>query len=303
MKHYFIINPASGSADASKSLPSFIEKVFETKDEPYEIYITKEKKDSYFQALKASENLEEDTIFYACGGDGTSFDVINGIMGKPHAYFGVLPVGSCNDFLKTFKEYDFKDFEKIINGTLKPIDVCKANDLYYINELNIGFDALVNDDCNKSKIKEKNIKKAYNQALFKELLNWKTHHIKAYFDGKTVNFKALLLILANGQYYGSKYRCAPLAKADDGLMDFVVVDKVPRLKFIKLIGGYERGEHINNPKYEDVVHFRHLDKITLSSDDNMVVCLDGEIYYFNEINIQVLHNGIKMLFPKDMKDE
>ena len=298
MRHYFIINPASGPVDASQTLPEYIAKVFETKDEPYTIYITKYKKDSYFEALRASENLEEDTIFYACGGDGTSFDVINGIIGKPHAYFGVIPVGSCNDFLKTFPDYDFKDFAKIINGELKPIDVCQANDLYYINELNIGFDALVNDDCNKSKIKETNVKKAYNRALFKELLSWKTHNIKAQYEGKTVDFKALLLVVANGQYYGSKYRCAPLAKPDDGMMDFVVVDKVSRLKFINLIGGYERGEHVNNPKYEGFVHFKHLNKINLSSEDNMVVCLDGEIYYFNEINIQVLHNAIQMIFPK-----
>lgn len=303
MNHFFIINPASGQSDASQTLPSIIDEIFKFKNEPYEIYITKGPKDSYVKAAEKAKDLTEDTIFYACGGDGTSFDVLNGIMGKPHAFFGVIPVGSCNDFLKTFKDYNFKDFESVINGELRDIDVVSVNDLYYINELNIGFDALVNDDCNKSKIKEKSVKKAYNRAIIKNLLKFKTHHIKATFNNQEHDFKALLLVVANGKYYGSKYCCAPYASPFDGLLDFVVVDKISRLRFISMIKGYEKGEHLKNKKYQKIVHFENIESIKLTSDETMVTCLDGEIYYFKEINVKINKGALKMLFPKVKEDE
>jgi len=299
MRHFFIINPASGPKDVSIELSEQIKKVMEKKNEPYEIYVTKEYRDSYRIALLKSQNLTEETIFYACGGDGTSFDVINGIAGKEKAYFAVVPVGSCNDFLKTFKDYNFKILEDVINGELKDIDICKANEYYYLNELNIGYDALVNDDCNKSPIKAKNVKKAYNRAIIKNLIHFKSHQMKATVNDESFDIKALLVVIANGQYYGSKYRCAPFADTFDSLADFVIVDKISRLKFIGMIKGYEVGAHLTNKKYEKIVHYRKIDKVTLESNDQLVVCLDGEIFYYNKVEVEVIHNGIKMLFPKN----
>lgn len=303
MKHFFIINPTAGQNDASITLSSEIEEIFRDRNESYEIYITKSPKDSFRVALEQSSNLDEDTIFYACGGDGTSFDVLNGIVGKEHAFFGIIPVGSCNDFLKTFPTYNFKDLKSVINGELRDIDVASANDLYFLNELNIGFDALVNDDCNKSKIKEKSVKKAYNRAIFKNLIKFKTHNVNALIHEKALALKALLIVLANGRYYGSKYCCAPFAVTDDGLLDLVVVNKISRIRFISLIKGYEKGEHLTNHKYDSIVHFERVDEIKLSSDEPMVTCLDGEIYYFNDIEIKNHHNALKMLFPKEENHE
>ena len=210
MKHFFIINPASGPVDSSTFLIEKINRIFETKNEPYEIYITKMPKDSFRIASEKASNLEEDTIFYACGGDGTSFDVINGIAGKPHAYFAVVPAGSCNDFLKTFKDSDFFDLEGLINGELRNIDIGKVNDYYFLNELNIGFDARVNDDCNNSKIKAKSVKKAYNRAIIKNLLKFKTQQIKVSCNNEVLkDERMLLLVAANGKYYGAQQYFPP----------------------------------------------------------------------------------------------
>ena len=301
MKHFFIINPASGPKDASTFLPSIIDKIMEEKKEPYEIYITKCHKDSYEIANLKSNNLEEETIFYACGGDGTCFDVINGITGKAKAYFGIIPVGSCNDFIKAFPEYDFRSFDKVIFGTLKDIDIVRANDYYFLNVMNIGFDALVNNDCNASQMKGINVKKAYTYAILKNLIRFKTHHLKAIInDQEVLNLSALLVVSANGKAYGAKYYCAPYALADDGLIDFVVVDKVSRLKFLSLIKGYEQGRHLDDPKYQKIVHYLKTPKLILESTTNedLVACLDGEPFYFKRIEVEVKPKMIKMLFPR-----
>ena len=299
MKHFFIINPISGTHDATEELTELIERIFKDKKEEYEIYVTKDYRDSYKIASEKSKDLTEDTIFYACGGDGTSFDVINGIAGREHAYFSVIPTGSCNDFLKTFPEYSFKAFDEVINGELRDIDLCKANDYYYLNELNIGYDALVNDDCNKSPIKAKNVKKAYNRAIIKNLIHFKTHKMMVKIeDGEEFEAKALLVVAANGQYYGSKYRCAPNASPFDGKFDFMIVKKITRIKFISMIKSYEKGLHLVKESFKKIIRFEQTTKVTLTADENLVVCLDGEIFYWPKVDIQVIPQAIKMLFPR-----
>ena len=299
MKHFFILNPASGPKDRTQELIKEIELIFKERDDSYEIYVTKGPKDSFTIASLKSKNLTEETIFYACGGDGTSFDVINGIAGVKNAYFAVYPIGSCNDFLKTFPEYDFKDLKSLVNGTFKGIDIGKANEYYYLNEINIGFDARVNDDCNNSKYKAINVKKAYNKAVIKNFFRFKTQTIKITSNNKEIiNEKLLLLVFANGKYYGSKYNCVPYANPSDGVMDLISVKKVSRFKFLNLIGKYEKGLHLDNPKFKKIVEWHKLNNIEIESNEDMVTCLDGEIFHWKKINIQVLKHGIQMLFPK-----
>lgn len=299
MKHYFIINPAAGPKDNSENLKKRIETIFENKTDSYEIYITSAPGDSFKIAHEASSNLEEETIFYACGGDGTCFDVINGIIGKPNAHFGIIPIGSCNDFLKTFRPMDFSNVENLINGQLRSIDVGKANDYYFLNEINIGFDAKVNDDCNNSKAKSKNIKKAYRNAIIKNFFSKLGDKLSITVDGVTKEYNSLLLVAANGQFYGGKYNCAPYAKVDDGKLDLIVVNKIGRLKFLRLIKKYEKGLHLDNPKLKKIIDYRLESKMVIKGEKPLCACLDGEIFHWDKIQIEVLPKVIKMIFPKE----
>ncbi len=303
MKHFFILNPASGPVDATSKVIEEIKKIFLNREDEYEIYLTKKPKDSFVIANEKSMNLEEDTIFYACGGDGTCFDVVNGIAGKPHAFFANYPIGSCNDFLKSFPNVNFKNLEELVNGTLEDIDICKVNEYYSLNEVNIGFDARVNDDCNNSKYKAKNVRKAYNLAILKNFIKMKKQQIRITFDDKIIyDNKSLLLVAANGQFYGGKYNCAPLAKFNDGLIDLVVVNKVGRIKFIKLISKYEKGLHLNNPKFEKLIFYKQVKNLKIESNEDMVVCIDGEIFHWKEVVIENIKHGIKMLMPRKIAD-
>jgi len=187
MKHYFIINPAAGPEDSSIKLKEQIESNFKDKSESYEIYITKASGESYKIAHEVSNNLTEDTIFYACGGDGTCFDVINGIVGKPHAHFGIIPIGSCNDFLKTFRPLDFKNVENVSCGGYK--DYCVSKLKIPSLTIEVGSDNLLHpiDEKHLDEIfyRHKNIAKdlkfsynVFNQ--YKKLLfnNWIYNSIK-----------------------------------------------------------------------------------------------------------------------------
>lgn len=304
MKHYFVINPKSGPRNSSDSLINELKEIFKENPDDFSYTVTTSKEDTIAKAKTVAQNLAEDTIIYACGGDGTCYDVLNAIVDYPHAHFGIIPIGSCNDFLKTFPDCDFKNFKNVINGTLKPVDVChvtsKDFDSYYLNEINIGFDARVNNDLNNSRYKAINVKKAYNRAVFKNLFKFIRQKVRITSSGKEIyNGKSLLIVAANGQYYGSKYRCAPFAKTDDGKFDFVLVKGVSRIRFISLIGGYEKGEHLKNKKYAKLVKYELLDNLKIESNEKMVICLDGEIYEVPYVNIDLLPHKKMMVFPNE----
>ena len=54
-----------------------------------------------FVKRRCSEN-EEDTVFVACGGDGTLNAIVNGAIGFNNALVTCYPCGSGNDFVKIY---------------------------------------------------------------------------------------------------------------------------------------------------------------------------------------------------------
>ena len=128
MKNYFIINPISGKENGQKYIEEAIELLDEKIKQTNQFYLltTSKPADATNIAKKiGAENQDENINLFACGGDGTCFEVLNGIIDYPKVHFGIIPIGSCNDFLKTFSDYDFTSIEKQLEGTATPIDVIK----------------------------------------------------------------------------------------------------------------------------------------------------------------------------------
>lgn len=307
MKHFFIINPIAGRNDSTKKIEAMLSPIFEKrniKSDDYIIYVTKGTNDATIMvkrycAENESKPQPEDVTFYVCGGDGTCFEVVNGIVGFPHARMTIIPVGSCNDFLKVFKDQNFMDIEALIDGEEKEIDVLKVNDRYTLNVANVGFDAKVNYDCVRFRYKYKTVKQSYNHAIMRNLFSYHGDLVKITSnDEKLYNRKALLMTFANGGFYGGGYNCAPRAKVDDGLLEMVVVNKISILSFARLVKYYKNGEHIGNPRFEKIVTYKQLKKVSVESDNLLCLCLDGETFHVNKINIEILPKAIRFVFPK-----
>ena len=109
MKSLFFINPAAGKGAAQAEIVSKIKSYFAQSGGEYEIITTRFAGDAEQQALKAAQSGEELKMF-ACGGEGTGYEVLNGIVGYENVQMGVIPCGSANDFLKYFGLDSKKDF-------------------------------------------------------------------------------------------------------------------------------------------------------------------------------------------------
>lgn len=298
MKHYFVLNPNAGFEDSTKYLIPQIEQAFSNRTDTYEIYLTKGIGDAKNYVQSVCKRLSEPTRFYAGGGDGTVNEVASGLVGCKHAAMGIIPVGSCCDFVKSLKDRQFKDIERQITGDLMEVDIIKVNDHYSINVANIGFDSNVVERAALYRHKMP-VKKAYDKSILWNLLFHYDNEFTLTIEDEVVySGKYLLTAFANGTVYGGGYYCAPTAKTTDGLIDVVMVRKIPRYKFIKLIKVYKEGRHLSDPRLSNIVSFYQCKKAKVTSKTPMNVSLDGELYKWTEVNVHILEKAIKVIIPR-----
>ena len=99
MKHLFIINPAAGGHNRSKEYCETIHKICRARKVSYEIRISTAPGEAVRLTREAAQTGEELRI-YACGGDGTLNEVVNGAKGYSNVAVTVFSGGSGNDFVK-----------------------------------------------------------------------------------------------------------------------------------------------------------------------------------------------------------
>ena len=97
MRHLFIINPAAGKRGTTPQLEALLEKL----TFPHEVVYTQQEGDARRFTQEAARSGEAVRI-YACGGDGTLNEVVNGAAGLSHVAVTNVPKGTGNDFLKIF---------------------------------------------------------------------------------------------------------------------------------------------------------------------------------------------------------
>ena len=301
MKYYFVFNPAAGQGPKGELFLENYNKIKELNKYDINIYETIGVGDSTrFVAEICTKYPDEDICFFSCGGDGTMNEVVTGVANYPNAILGIIPTGSCNDFLKTFPDYDFMNLENQLNGTIMPCDLLKVDEFYSLNVTNIGFDARVNYDQIRLRPKfNNNVKKAYNSAIVRNLLKPLGDQVCIKVDGKEVyNRKSLLMAFGNARYYGGGYNCTPQASVNDGLVDVIIINKVSILKFARLISKYKQGLIYANPKYKNLCTSLKGKKIEVESSKVLTICIDGETIHRNKVTIEVLPHKFRFLLPR-----
>ena len=144
MKHIFLINPAAGKkGNAESIIRPQIEDYCGKAGLDYEIYVTKCQGDAQNYCREHAKSGEA-LRFYACGGDGTLYEVVNGAYGYPNCEVAVIPLGSGNDFVRLFgTKEQFCNVEAQVTGIPVELDVIKCGDKIAINQCSMGMDAEV----------------------------------------------------------------------------------------------------------------------------------------------------------------
>lgn len=300
MIHHFLINPAAGKGAYTDALTRKIQRACDGRGADYRIHTTARPGDATEYVRAAVAASPEKQRFYACGGDGTLSETINGAACAENAEFAVIPIGTGNDFERNFTGLDnFFDIECQLDGTATKIDVLRCNDRYALNMINIGFDSNVakkTGEIKRSPMIPTGLAYVAGVAItFCKPFGTKMDIELA--DGTRIQDSLMLTAIANGAFCGGGFKAAPRAALSDGLMDICVINKVSRIKFIQLIGAYKKGTHLELPMAKDIIRYYQTSSVRFKFDAPLGICIDGEIEMNDHIDITVLPGALAFSIP------
>ena len=304
MKHLFIVNPVAGKSkpeDKMRLIHESIGRLPESvRGAEFEIYVTSAPMDA---AAKIKDEAKRcgDLRVYACGGDGTLNECVNGAAGLENVAVTHFPCGTGNDFIRTFGEEKerFFNLSELMTGEIRPIDIIKCNDRYAVNICSLGIDALVGTDVHKySGIPLIGGPTGYVISLMANYIKGVHQPMTVRVDGMTCGPELNLVCVCNGRFYGGGFNPTNDSRPDDGLMDVLVASGVNRAKLLGVIMSYAKAKYRRFPQYITYVRTRHLE---VDCRGEEVINIDGEAAYSKRAVMDLIPGGVNFIFPANME--
>lgn len=295
MKHLFVINPNAGKGKAYDTVMPMIKEAVKTRDIDYEVYVSKSTEDTK-NYCKAQGEKGEPVRIYACGGDGTIFDIVNSVYGFDNVEFAAVPLGSGNDFIRLFgTKEQFSDINAQIDGSVIRIDAIKCGDKIAVNQCSMGYDAEV---CSKQadfkKLPWLSGESAYTASLLYCIVTKRKNHFTVTIDdGEPITDNFLFAFCGNSRFYGGGYMAGPYAVPDDGLLDFSLVKTMSVPRLLPRIDTYKKGKHYT---WAETTYLRGK-KMTVHSDVPAAVNVDGECDMVNDCTFEILPSAFSFVIP------
>ena len=304
MKHIFIINPAAGNGKAEKEILPSILKACANSGIDYEVHKTLSAVETIsYTKQRAGQGIP--TRFYACGGDGTLNNVLNGIIGSANAQLGYIPCGTGNDFVRNYtNKENFLDIQKQIDGEAVNIDVLQLDDAYAVNMFNIGVDCDIVAETARLKANPfLSGSAAYLAGVIKVLAKGKTYHMQLKFDdGYLVDEELFLAAIANGRYCGGGFQSSPKALLSDGFMDVCLIRPIKGVKIVSLLAKYRKGTHVADVAAAPYVIYKKCKKLSLTATEPMRISTDGEITEYKSQTFQIIPDAVQFSVPQGSQE-
>ena len=226
------------------------------------------------------------------GGDGTIFEIVNGLAGRFMTLYFV-PCGTGNDFVRMLNlpKDPIEALRVQLDGKPHPIDVGRVNDYFFMNVSGCGFDAEVLRQTVRFKKYGKELL-PYLLGILAALRLFKPLDIELTMDGRTEKRVVTILSVGNGRYFGGGMMPAPHAEIDDGLFDVIYVDKVNRPTIIRFLSKFIKGGHTDMP----ITHESRCKSLIIRCP-GMTINMDGELRQMDEAKYEILPGALQVMLP------
>ena len=294
MRHLFIINPAAGKKESTAKL----ERQLEELSFDHEVVYTREAGDARRITEEAAASGEPVRI-YACGGDGTLNEVVNGAAGHDHVAITNVPKGTGNDFLKIFGEgyrERFYDLEALAQGPQTAMDLMDCNGHLGIDVVCVGVDARIAADVHRYKDwRFVSGMGAYCLALLENVLfKGINRKMEIRFGDRDWKGETALMCVCNGRYYGGGFLPVPEAMPDDGVLDMLLIPGISLFTLARLVGQYAKGRYKKYPQY---IWEHHGDHITYRAEEEILSVVDGELLRGREFTVRLSEKKVNFFYP------
>jgi diacylglycerol kinase (ATP) len=310
-----IVNPAAGGGRSQKLLGPALERL---QAGGIEVKVAATRRPGQAAEIAREAYGRGVRHFIAVGGDGTSFEVVNGLFpraledagGRPT--LGFLPLGTGNSFLRDFSDHgvDYA-IESLLAGKSRACDVLRlrhrAGVTYYINLLSMGFSADV------ATLRARRFSTwgelGYLASIFLTLARFRRRpfpvRVENKFEGRVetdvrsreqddASFddrRCLFLTFSNSKFTGGTMMIAPQAEVDDGLAEYVRWGPIGRLGLIRNLPRLYDGTHVEHP----MASRQAVRRVEFNLDAPIDVMVDGEVLTLHCEELDVLPAALKVV--------
>ena len=292
-----IVNPAAGGGRAAGLLGPVLERL---RASGLDIEVKHTTALGHATELARRAWAEGRRKFISVGGDGTSYEIVNGLFpvqsGGEAPTLGFLPLGTGNSFLRDFSDRGVEyGIESLIARRSRKCDVlrlCHSEGvLHYINILSIGFSADV------ATLRQQRFSTwgeiGYQASIFICLTRFRRRPfpLTANGDGNIDRRPCLFLTFNNSKFTGGTMMIAPTAQVDDGFIEYVRWGPIGRLGLIRNLPRLYDGTHIQHPLAE----VRKVERVKFQLDAPVDVMIDGEVLRLECQTLDVLPGALNVV--------
>jgi len=297
-----IVNPTAGHGYGAQASP-IIRQILTRLGADFDLVHTTAPGEATLLARQARAEGYE--IIVAVGGDGTSHEVVNGLMvpgnGPVAGTLGCIPAGSGNDFAEMNGAP--RDLEAacrlIVAGASRLVDLGQVTidgkiTQYFANAVGIGFDGVVTRE--RLKFKYLRGMALYLPVVLKTIfVTMRPPRIELRYDDETFQQRTLMTVISNGPREGGAFLVAPAARCNDGELDLTVVETMPKLSMLAMVPRFMSGSHIRHR----LVKSLRARQVCVTSEDPLYLHVDGELpcEEAHQVEVRVVPACLRMIAP------
>ena len=298
-----IVNPAAGGGTACEAVPA-IERMLHEHGVAFDLVYTE--RPWHATGLARQAVTDGYGVVVAVGGDGTSNEVLNGLMqakqaGEGTAAMGVLCVGRGNDFAfgAGIPHTLEAGCEALSEDRRHTIDIGRVageslpEGRFFGNGVGIGFDTVVGLEA--AKLKRLRGFPGYLVAALKTIfLYYHAPRTRIEYGEKTIDQKSLMVSIMNGRRMGGGFMMAPEAKIDDGRFDLCIASQVSRLRIFALIPRFMKGTQAGRPAITtgraERITVTAIEGVLPAHADGETLCTEGK-----QLTMEILPRQIEVV--------
>lgn len=246
------------------------------------------------------------------GGDGTLFEIVNGVMnradpndagiGRESVAVGLLQAGRGSDFGRSAGVP--ADIEaashRILEGRTQLTDLGHVTyttskggeqSRFFANAAGLGFDGEVTVRANAApRVLGGTV--PYLSSLLATLGTYRNKQVTVRVDeGDEWHARVNSIVVANGQFFGGGMRVAPDASLSDGLFDVIVAGDFGKIDLVRTVPRLYVGTHVTHPKV-NVMRGR---VVRVNSPERMLLQADGEVLGMAPATFRIVPEALRLI--------
>lgn len=295
MNFVAILNPTAGGGAAGRRMRKIqpeLESIFPG------LRVVRTERPGHATEIARSAWTEGVRTMIVIGGDGTAFEVLNGLFPvseQERPTVGYLPLGTGNSFVRDFGVTDARGaLAALRTGQHRAVDVVRLEHddgaLHFVNLCSVGFSAAAGELTNR---RFKGLGAAgYIAAVLITLARLDYPILPVRLDDSDWDRRpAALLSFSNSGYTAGSMNMAPGADPSDGEIDVIRVGALSRARFLATFPRIFAGTHTSAPDIEQ----RRARRIELDLPEPLDCMIDGEIVRIRPRALQVLPSALDVL--------